>query len=314
MIKRQKSTAVIGVLILFFVFESEAWTNTTMHHALTEVSIDLDENGIPDSLESYLADSGVTLPDPYDPGGSDLDGDGISDFGEWVMGTDPLVEESQTFSGGMQTGTNSGGGMVILMQLPAWFGQYAEVFARNDLCSGSWQPVNCWIPTYGEPELQWEDVLRTNDFTFFYRVSDATWDWDGDGRSDDYEHFISQTDPEFFNDVDTDSDGLHDWWEEKLFGDLTQNGFGDFDGDLLLNGEELVWMSASNIVLYSDPTLYDSDADTLSDYAETVTYQTDPMERDTDQDGQDDGEELLGAIPTDPLNADTVAPTISFSM
>ena len=39
-------------------------------------------------------------------------------------------------------------------------------------------------------------------------------------------------------DLDTDGDGLPDDWEQAVFGDLTQSGNGDFDGDGVSNADE----------------------------------------------------------------------------
>ncbi len=41
-----------------------------------------------------------------------------------------------------------------------------------------------------------------------------------------------------FAEEDIDSDGLPDWWEIQYFGDLSQDGEGDFDGDGYTNLEE----------------------------------------------------------------------------
>lgn len=282
------------------------YTNSTMHHALSSMP-DVDGDGIPDDLMDYL--SGTVLPSPYDPKGSDLDGDGMNDLNEWILGTDPLVGEPPFVSVPMAN-TNTNGGMQIMMQLPQWFGNYAEVFARPSLQYGEWQVVNSWIPTYGEPQICWEDVLRPEYSTFFYFIAPATFDLDGDGFSDYREYYISGTDPEAFNWVNEDGDWMHDWYELRHFGDLSQSGSDDFDGDGLPNNVELVWVSAHVIAMYSDPSLYDSDADGLSDYEELV-WGTKPMDADTDGDLRRDGDEL--ASRTDPLNPDTTPPTISFA-
>lgn len=43
-----------------------------------------------------------------------------------------------------------------------------------------------------------------------------------------------------FAEEDTDYDGLPDSWEIQYFGDLSQDGEGDFDGDSYTNLEEYV--------------------------------------------------------------------------
>ena len=271
---------------------------------------DENQDGVPDSLMDYLIASSVTLPDPYDPSQSDLDGDGLTDMEEWILLLQPLVAEAPSGTSGA---TQSSTGVVMRIVLPPWIRQYAELFGKESLTDENlqWSPVEEWMPTYGEQTVELEISTESNR-CFFIKPFDATWDFDGDGRSDMYEYY-TQTDQAVFNYVDSEPDGMHDWWELKLFGSLDETAIGDFDDDGLLNGEELVWLSTSNIVLYSDPSLYDSDADALNDYEETVTYGTEPMNADTDEDGLDDGEELLGAVPTDPNNSDTTAPVVTFA-
>jgi len=268
---------------------------------------DANSDGVPDSLMDYLIASGATLPDPYDPSQSDLDGDGYDDLSEWILLLDPLVTEAQPGSSGASSQSSTG--VVMQIVLPPWIRQYAELFGKESLTDESlqWSPIEEWMPTYGEQTIELE-ISTASNRCFFITPFDATWDFDGDGHSDMYEYY-EETDQSVFNYVDSEPDGLHDWWELKLFGSLNETATGDFDRDGLLNGEELVWLSTSNIVLISDPALYDSDADTLNDYEETLTYQTDPMEADTDGDGLDDAVELDDR--TDPNNPDITAPVIT---
>jgi hypothetical protein len=73
---------------------------------------------------------------------------------------------------------------------------------------------------------------------------------------------------------DDDNDGLNDDWERKHFGDLSQFGFGDPDGD---------------------------DLDNFSEQA----FGTNPNDRDSDDDGLDDGAEVANGL--DPLVAEQTA-------
>ncbi len=95
---------------------------------------------------------------------------------------------------------------------------------------------------------------------------------------------------------DTDSDGLPDAWELEWFGDLTQNGAGDRDGDGLTNLEEF-----QN---YTDPTQADMDKDGLTDREEIKTHLTDPARADTDNEGLKDGDEI-NLHHTNPLLPDS---------
>ena len=221
-----------------------------------------------------------------------------------------LVEETISSSNQSTLTQNGGGSMQIIMQMPDDFGAYAEVFGCSNLLSGEWNVLDSWIPTYGSSELTWDDAVRTNVNTFFYMICDATMDCDGDGYSDGREHYISLTDPESFDYADEDGDGMHDYWEIKLFGDIwTQDGYTDSDGDGLPNNQELVWLAANTIRMVSDPSLCDTDGDGLNDGAEQQ-HHTDPLSTDTDADGYGDASEVLGSPPTDPNNPDIVAPAL----
>jgi hypothetical protein len=97
-------------------------------------------------------------------------------------------------------------------------------------------------------------------------------------------------------DVDTDSDGLPDWWEVLHFGGTTNadptvtNVVGGLN-----NLDAYVWGT--------DPFSPDSDSDALTDWSEVYFYGTHPAIADTDRDGLDDGAEV--AIGSDPLRADS---------
>jgi hypothetical protein len=82
------------------------------------------------------------------------------------------------------------------------------------------------------------------------------------------------------NDDDTDGDSLPDWWETQYFGDLSQDGSGDYDGDGLNNMAE--YQNQTN------PDDEDSDDDLMPDGWE-VNYGLDPLD-DTDANGDLDGD------------------------
>ena len=99
---------------------------------------------------------------------------------------------------------------------------------------------------------------------------------------------------------DSDGDGLDDTWELTYFntlGDAT--GTGDNEPDGLNNlGEQAAG---------TNPTIADSDGDSLTDGAEVNTHNTDPLVADSDGDGIDDGDELSASngYITDPNLFDT---------
>ena len=87
------------------------------------------------------------------------------------------------------------------------------------------------------------------------------------------------------------------------FNDGRNDGYRDYDGDGLRNKKE--------VEIGTDPTLYDTDGDNIDDYEEVNgikskdgknTYQTNPINIDTDEDGLNDDVEIkLGLDPTNPI-------------
>jgi hypothetical protein len=97
-------------------------------------------------------------------------------------------------------------------------------------------------------------------------------------------------------DADTDYDEMSDIWETDYFLDLSQESWGDYDGDML-----------SNLFEFrngTDPTDTDTDNDDLSDYTEIYISGTDPTNPDTDDDGMPDGWEVQYPDDLDPLTDD----------
>lgn len=114
---------------------------------------DANTNGMPDSLEAYLA--GCWGPD-YNPMLCDSDGDGICDRNEWMLGTNPFSYDScfAGWGGGMSGG---GGPLEPYDYTIHWssvpFKTYAVEFMWQ-LTDGEWisgatnlpatPPVNSW--------------------------------------------------------------------------------------------------------------------------------------------------------------------------
>ncbi|HEX2906005.1 MAG TPA: TadE/TadG family type IV pilus assembly protein [Phototrophicaceae bacterium] len=124
--------------------------------------------------------------------------------------------------------------------------------------------------------------------------------------------------------LDSDYDGLRDDWEKLNFGDLSQTGTDDPDGDGCNNGCEETRDLNPNLadtdgeglsdgdeiyIYHTDPKLQDTDTDGLTDYNELFTYKTDPLDADSEGDGLNDGDEIL--YGTDPHDPDSDDDTIS---
>ncbi len=142
---------------------------------------------------------------------------------------------------------------------------------------------------------RYESIME--DFTNWDQYSD----FDGDGLPDELEELIGSDKDA----VDTDGDGLSDYYEFVILGtspvraDTDDNGVNDaeedFDGDGLSNQEEYTYGTS--------PWEEDTDEDGLTDGEEVYEYGTAPLKADTDGDGLLDGEEL--PLGFDPANPDT---------
>jgi hypothetical protein len=128
-------------------------TITPVHNFSSVMTMgDANTNGMPDSLEAYLA--GYWGPD-YDPFQCDSDGDGVCDWNEWMLGTDPFSADS-LFAG---WGSGGSGGSptepydytIYWPSVP--FKTYSVRF-KPDLMAAGWStgatnlpatpPVNSW--------------------------------------------------------------------------------------------------------------------------------------------------------------------------
>lgn len=181
-----------------------------------------------------------------------------------------------------------------------------KLVAGASAASSSPTDLKAIVCQYNAPGWSTDGVAGCQASTAKFVVADT----DGDGLPDWWEN-TNGYDPDDPSDVldDTDSDGLSDAWEDWFFGNLNQNAQGDPDGDGLLTGYEMRWYPDNTIVIYSDPSLYDTDGEGLNDGAED-TANTDPFLGDTDGDTRNDAYELL-TIHTDPNNPDIVSPSVT---
>ena len=238
---------------------------------------------------------------PTHPSKVDGDEDGLTDRQElFVTGTDPLDQD--TDSDGLPDGWIDGwrGLPKNGVKDP---GEFEDRDMDGDVDPGDWNGGDG--PGETDPNNPDTDGGGANDgYEVFYKGESNPLvsfddhliiDSDGDGLTDIEENGTGYD--TLWNDPDTDDDGLWDGYDIKLAdriqpGELTEHhGWGP-----------------------SDPTMWDTDGDRLSDYQE-YENKTDPNERDTDGDGLWDGKDVLdnfgeasahyGYGPTDPLKSDT---------
>ena len=143
-----KSKCLIALLGMLCASVVQAEFQSATISERFESMADENDDGVPDNLMDYLIASGATVPNPYNPGQSDLDGDGRDDLSEWILLLDPLVAEPQ--SGASGASSHSPTGVVMKIALPPWIRQYAELFGRESLTDENfpWRPIEEWMPTY----------------------------------------------------------------------------------------------------------------------------------------------------------------------
>ena len=203
----------------------------------------------------------------------------------------------------------------LTINLPEGFGyfEHFEVFFKDNLCyPTSWSLADDWVPILGSQVVKWVDESSANKECSFFYISDGA-DTDGDGRSDFYESLLG-SDPTIFEGADSNSNGITDWLEFKVFGNMNQSLLFDTDGDGLTNNVEIVVDSEGKLISFlSSPVLADSDEDGVGDFDERKVWFTNPLKVDTDDDGWADGEELNATLKTNPNNPDTTSPIVAFS-
>lgn len=179
----------------------------------------------------------------------------------------------------------------LALQIPAAFIGPLDLYSIGSLGDFPWTLETTSTVAPGMPAGF--DLMMPGS-TRFYFAADAGVDSDGDGIPDAREKLLHGTDP---LNPDTDDDGLPDGWELLYHLDLLDAGGdnganGDPDGD-----------QASNLIEYQagvDPWNADSDDDGLDDGEEILLYETNPMISDSDGDGMDDGIEVnSGGDPLD---------------
>ncbi len=206
-----------------------------------------------------------------------------------MMATMSLLEgDGMAISMGM----DSNGFVKLDIDLPPDFGNHAEIFGTYNLVYVPWGVAANRLSSTGGTHLAWTDPASIVRETGFYIVSDADLDSDGDGYSNLRETLTTTNNPNVFDLVDEDQDGMHDWYETILFGGLGQAGTGDFDGDGIPNNQEMVYTTsgsgAPKVTITTDPSLYDTDGDGMNDGLESsypFLDPLDPSDADYDHDG-----------------------------
>lgn len=270
------------------------------------IAFDTDADGMLDSWEEeYFGSATNALPF------ADPDGDGISNWGEYLDGLIPTnsdqdadglidgTDEVQVYNTDPRTFDTDKDGLVDgsdeVVPVSAYSNVYPDIvfadantngFVDGEIDFGT-DPLDSDTDNDGMPD-GWEVKYGLNPLS-----DDSAADDDNDGLSN-YEEYTGGTDPQ---NPDTDGDGMPDGWEVNNGLDpLVDDSLGDLDGDALLNLYEYSLIAVSNwsLVYTNVPG-----AVTNFFYYDTngtpVVYwpgNTDPNDTDSDNDGLSDFEEV----------------------
>jgi hypothetical protein len=256
----------------------------------------------------------IILSDP------DSDSDGLADYVELGIGTDPF--DTDTDNDGLTDG----------QEVNTYSTDPLDTDSDDDgLTDGSEVNTHGTDPNDADTDNDAMDDKYEVDNGLNPLVDDSSGDLDGDCLNNlrDYlAGLLASTN-------DTDGDGLWDGWEwtystnnaaktngpymDALDSGLTasnQAASADLDADGLSNAGEFDYWLTNRFALAGcdagsptnraspDPTVADTDSDGLADGAEVHTHETDPLDADTDNDGLTDGDEV-NTHSTDPLDTDT---------
>jgi outer membrane protein OmpA-like peptidoglycan-associated protein len=220
------------------------------------------------------------------PDNDDIDGDGLTNAQEKLLGTDPKNPDTD------------GDGLTD--------GQEVNTYKTNPLkadTDGDGLTDGQEILTHKTNALNPDtdgDGLTDGQEINTYKTDALKADTDGDGLTDGQEVLTYKTDP---LKADTDGDGLKDG--EEVLSYKTNPLKADTDGDGLNDGLEVNTHK-------TDPSKLDSDGDGLTDGQEVLTYKTNPLNKDTDGGGVDDGTEVSKKQnpldPTDDFGKKTLGP------
>ena len=278
--------------------------STSLWKLMEEYS-DTDGDGEDDFLNEYWSQSHGLLVPANDPDGDgmpddwfdhhglagladDADADGLSNREEYIYFTDP--RNGDTDGDDMEDGWEVTYGLSPVNAGDGGSDSDEDGLTDLEEYNAGTNPHS--QDTDGDGESDHEEVSNgTNPLA----PDSFTLDDDGDLLPDAWEIYYFNDIISYDADDDADDDSLPNYWELTYRLNPSHPADAGIDSDLdgLINGVEYT--------LATDPRNKDSDNDGLEDGEEVSLYATIPTERDTDRDGLSDGEEvsLYTTIPTE---------------
>jgi len=231
-------------------FGTPVWVLGSSSTSSSAMSLAADATVSSDSGSGFYLLDDVDYPPFPGSGGGDTNGyyDYSNSFQSQVFTTNDLWLE---ITGTTNTGSSLKAGLVIHLPWNVGYNIY-NLYATTNLAPAVWQWVLRSPP--GQTNLVVTNLVSQ---TEFFRLAINTTDTDGDGLSDEYELYISHTNP---NLASTDNSGMSDGWQWQSFGSISNNPSGDPDGDGLTTIQEWQMRSAGY-----NPAVFDSNANGVGD-------------------------------------------------
>lgn len=198
----------------------------------------------------------------------------------------------------------TGSCVMLTIAYPNDYTNDLEIFGCTNLLVQDWSLLATTNVNLTTNWIEWVDLDSSNYVMRFYDAWNADADTDSDGISDGQEKRIYGTDKD---DWDSDDDMLGDGVEIGFGTDPLSNT--DTNSNTISDDWELFYFGGScdrnadpdddgldNEAEYdnaTDPNNKDTDSDGLNDYEEVYRFDSDPNIVDTDGDGLDDAEEAL---------------------
>jgi len=323
-------------IIIFMMFDPgfDPLSNYDLDTDTGILDFDSDDGGVSDGAEVEANNATYTfdLTDPSDDAWADSDHDGMPNLWESNYGLNPFDHSDNI------TDDDIGGPDGLTNVEEYQFGTNPLIADSDGDTVIDGDEVNIWSSNPLQKDSDGDEITDGEEIAYLQSlvltVFDQYSDYDSDNRSgimdndSDNDGLLDGTEKALSDlitgkyegrlvnatDSDTDNDGLNDG--KEVLETQTDPTLSDSDADSLtdfeeVNGLVIIWQSIP-IMVFPDPNDPDSDDDNLSDHEESIFWHSFPNDTDSDDDGIRDGEEVIyfiqygGLTPVDDFDFDNL--------